>query len=71
MLSTIANMFLGRRRTGLGGLFNHSRQGGLMGAARSNPKTSILGTLAAVAAPIVLRKVLQGRRAAHAQGVRP
>ena len=67
MLSTIANMILGQRRSGLGGLFNRSRQGGLMGAARNNPKTSIIGMLATVAAPIVLRKLMQGRKAAQAQ----
>ena len=70
MLSTITNMILGHRRSGLGGLFNRSRRGGLMGAARNNPKTSIIGALATVAAPMVLRKVLQSRKSA-AHTVRP
>ena len=62
MLNTIKNMILGHRRTGLGGLFNHTRQGGMFGAARNHPKTSIIGALATVAAPMVLRKVLQARK---------
>jgi hypothetical protein len=67
MLSTITNMILGQRRTGLGGLFNRNRQGDLAGAARSHPKTSIIGALATVAAPMVLRKLLQQRKAAQVQ----
>ncbi|MBL9015324.1 MAG: hypothetical protein JNL83_14165 [Myxococcales bacterium] len=63
-------MILGRRRTGLGGLFSRSRHGGLMGAARNHPKTSILGALATVAGPIVLRKLLANRRTAPAAGAR-
>lgn len=65
MLNMIKNMILGQRRTGLGGLFNRSRQGGMLGGVRNNPKTSIIGALATVAAPMVLRKLLQQRKAAQ------
>ena len=64
MLNTIKDMILGHRRSGLGGLFNRTRQGGMMGAARNHPKSSIIGALATVAAPMVLRKLLQQRKAA-------
>ena len=63
MLNLIKNMILGQRRGGLGGLFNRSRQGGMVGS----PKASILGALATVAAPIVIRKLLQNRQNAAAQ----
>lgn len=66
MINFLKNMILGQRRTGLGGLFNRSRQGGMVGGVRNNPKASIIGALATVAAPMVLRKVLQARKDAPA-----
>ena len=62
MFNTLANLFLGQRRTGLGGLFNRRRQGGVFGAVNNNRGRSMIGALAALAAPIVIRKVLAARQ---------
>jgi len=61
MLSTIANLLLGRRRNGLAGLFDRNRRGGLTGAMNNNRGASALGTLATLAAPFVIRKLLARR----------
>ncbi|CAN5902973.1 hypothetical protein BH11MYX3_BH11MYX3_09900 [soil metagenome] len=61
MLSILANLLLGRRRTGLAGLFSRNRQGGLVNTMNTNRRASALGTLATIAAPIVIRKLLARR----------
>jgi hypothetical protein len=67
MLNILANMFLGRRPSGLGGLFNRNRQGGVFGAVNNNRRASLLGAVASIAAPIVIKK-LMAQRAQRAQG---
>jgi hypothetical protein len=68
MLSILANLFLGRRRTGLAGLFARGRRGGVANAMNTHRGASALGTIATIAAPIVIRKLMDRRaqRAAHA-----
>ncbi len=61
MLQTLANLFLGRRRTGLAGLFAPRRQGGLANTMNNNRGASALGTLATIAAPFLIRKLLARR----------
>ncbi len=67
MLSILTNLLLGRRRTGLTGLFDRRRQGGLGGAVSAHRGASALGTIATIAAPFVVRK-LMARRAEHMAG---
>lgn len=61
MLSFLSSLFLGNRRTGLAGLFDRRRQGGVAGAVNTHRGTSALGTLALIAAPIVIRKLMERR----------
>jgi hypothetical protein len=63
MLRTLANLFLGRRRQGLPGL--PGRRGGIAGAMNAHRGASALGTIATIAAPFVIRK-LMARRAQRA-----
>jgi hypothetical protein len=65
MLSMLANMFLGRRRNGLAGLFDRRRHGGVANAVNQHRGASALGTIATIAAPFVIRK-LMARRAQRA-----
>lgn len=65
MLKMLANLFLGRRRQGLGGLFDRSRHGGMAGAVNNHRGASALGTIATIAAPFLIRKVM-ARRAQRA-----
>ena len=63
----IKNMLLGQRPTGLGGLFNRRREGGVVGAVSNNRAASLIGVLATVAAPMLLRKLLQQRKDSQTQ----
>jgi hypothetical protein len=65
MLSFLSNLFLGQRRTGLAGLFDRRRRGGVVNTMNTHRGASALGTLATVAAPFVIRK-LMARRANRA-----
>jgi hypothetical protein len=65
MLNMLTNFFLGRRRTGLAGLFRRGRRGGVANTMKSHRGASALGTIATIAAPILIRK-LMARRASHA-----
>ena len=65
MLNILANLFLGRRRQGLAGLFDRRRHGGVANAVNNHRGVSALGTIASVAAPFVIRK-LMARRAQRA-----
>jgi len=60
MLNILANMFRGRR-SGISGLFGR-RQGGIGAALNNNRKSSALGTIAMVAAPFVIRKLMARRQ---------
>ena len=66
MLSLLANLFLGRRRSGLAGLFDRRRHGGAVNTVKAHKGASALGTIATIAAPIVIRKLLERRNARHA-----
>jgi hypothetical protein len=66
MLNLLSNLFLGRRRTGLAGLFDRRRHGGAMNAMNTHRGASALGTLATLAAPYLIRK-LMARRAQPAR----
>ncbi len=66
MLSFLANMFLGRRSTGLAGLFNRGRQGGLVNTMNTHRRASALGTIATIAAPFLVRKLMERRSAQRA-----
>jgi hypothetical protein len=63
-------MFLGHRRSGLAGLFDRRRHGGVANAVNSHRGASALGTIATIAAPFVIRKLMARRdqrsAAAHA-----
>ena len=61
MLNLLANLFLGRRRPGIAGLFDRSRRGGVANAVNTHRGTSALGTIATIAAPIVIRKLMARR----------
>ncbi|MDQ3366992.1 MAG: hypothetical protein M3680_16335 [Myxococcota bacterium] len=65
MLHLLANMFLGRRRTGLAGMFDRRRRGGMANTMNTHRGASALGAIATLAAPFVIRK-LQARRAQRA-----
>ncbi|MEO8551430.1 MAG: hypothetical protein ABI678_15740 [Kofleriaceae bacterium] len=59
---------MGSRRTGLVGFFDRRRTGGLVNGVNNNRGVSALGTLAMVAAPFVIRKVM-ARRAQSASAL--
>ena len=61
MLSHLANMFLGRRRSGLAGLFDRRRHGGVANTMNQHRGASALGTIATIAAPFVIRKLMERR----------
>jgi hypothetical protein len=61
MFRTLANLFLGNRRSGLARLFHRRRQGGVVNAVNNHRGASALGTLATIAAPYVIRKLMQRR----------
>ena len=65
MLSLLANLFLGRRRPGLVGLFDRRRHGGALNGV-NNHRASTAATIATLAAPFVIRK-LMARRAQNAR----
>lgn len=67
MLATIANMFLGRRRSGLAGLFDRRRHGGVAGAVHNHRRASALGTIATLAAPFIIKKLMARRQHAGAR----
>jgi hypothetical protein len=58
-------MFLGRRRPGLLGLFDRRRRGGMLNGMNNHRGASAFGTIAVIAAPFVIRK-LMARRAQNA-----
>ena len=69
MLSKLANLFLGHRRSGLAGLFDRRRHGGVANAVNAHRGASALGTIATIAAPFVIRKLMAMReQRAAAQG---
>lgn len=61
MLKLLANMFLGNRRGGVAGLFDRRRRGGVANAVNDHRGASALGTLATIAAPFVIRKLMARR----------
>lgn len=61
MLNLLANLFLGRRRTGLMGLFDRRRHGGVANGLNTHRGASALGTIATIAAPFVIRKLMERR----------
>jgi hypothetical protein len=71
MLNLLSGLLLGRRRSGLAGLFDRRRHGGAVNAVNTHRGASMLGTLATLAAPFLIRKVVArigaGRSAAAAR----
>jgi len=65
MMSFLANLFLGRRRSGWIGLFDRRRNGGMINGM-NNHRGTALATIASFAAPFVLRKWMN-RRAQNAR----
>ncbi len=61
MLNLLSNLFLGRRPSGLARLFSRNRQGGLANTVNNNRGMSALGTIASIAAPFVIRKIMASR----------
>jgi hypothetical protein len=61
MLSTLTNLLLGRRRSGVAGLFDRRRHGGVANTMNNHRGASALGTIAALAAPFVIRRVMARR----------
>jgi hypothetical protein len=61
MIRTLANLLLGSRRTGLSGLFNRNRQGGAVNAVNAHRGASALGTIATIAAPFIIKKLMAMR----------
>jgi hypothetical protein len=68
LLNILAKLILGRRRTGVPGLFDRRRQGGVGGTVNAHRDASALGTIATIAAPFVIRKLME-RRAQRAEVV--
>jgi hypothetical protein len=66
MLSLLANLFMGRRRPGLAGLFDRRRHGGALNGVNNHRGVSAAATIASLAAPFVIRK-LMARRAQNAR----
>ena len=66
MLQFLANLFLGRRRSGVLGLFNRNRQGGIANGVNNHRGATAVGTLATIAAPFLIRKLMARRAAARA-----
>ncbi|MBA3465392.1 MAG: hypothetical protein H0T46_36005 [Deltaproteobacteria bacterium] len=71
MLQTLISMFMGRRRGGIAGMFDRRRHGGAVGAVNAHRGASALGTIATIAAPFVIKKLMAKRsqRAAQRQTV--
>jgi hypothetical protein len=65
MLSLLSNLFLGRRRSGLLGFFDRRRRGGIVNGVNNHRRATAVGTLASIAAPFLIRKVM-ARRAQNA-----
>jgi hypothetical protein len=61
MLNILTNLLLGRRRTGIAGLFDRRRQGGVGGTVSAHRGASALGTIATIAAPFLVRKFMARR----------
>lgn len=61
MLSKLAGLVLGSRRSGITGLFDHRRRGGMVGAVNTHRRASALGAIAVVAAPFVIKKLMARR----------
>jgi len=61
MLQTLMNMLLGSRRTGLAGLFDRRRRGGAVNTMNAHRGVSALGTIATIAAPFVIKKLMAMR----------
>jgi hypothetical protein len=62
MLNFLSNLLMGNRRSGVAGFFDRRRRGGLVNGVNNNRGVSALGTLAMVAAPFVIRKVMARRQ---------
>jgi hypothetical protein len=69
MLALLSRLLFGQRQTGLRGVFDRRRRGGLAGGVGKHPGASAFGTIATIAAPFVIRK-LMARRAATASPAR-
>ena len=61
MLQTLVSMFMGRRRGGLAGMFDRRRHGGAFNAVNAHRRASALGTIATIAAPFVIKKLMAMR----------
>ena len=61
MLSLLTSLFLGRRRGGIAGLFDRRRHGGAVNAVNSHRGASALGAVVSLAAPYVIKKLLDRR----------
>lgn len=64
MMNFLSNLFMGSRRPGVLGLFDRRRQGGIVNGVNNNRTASALGTLATIAAPFVIRKLMARRQPA-------
>lgn len=65
MLSFLSNLLMGRRRSGLLGLIDRRRRGGLVNGVNNHRGASAIGTVAAIAAPFLIRKIAARRAAAR------
>lgn len=62
MLSLLSNLFMGRRRSGLLGLFDRRRRGGIVNGVNSHRGATAFGTLATITAPFVIKKIMARRQ---------
>lgn len=61
MLQMLSALLLGGRRTGLAGLFPRRRHAGGFTGRTSNRGASALGTIATIAAPLLIRRLMARR----------
>ena len=64
MASLLSNLFLGRRRSGLVGLVDRRRHGGIANAVNTHRQASLLTTILTLAIPLVIRRLMVRRERA-------
>lgn len=61
-MNFLSNLLMGNRRSGVLGLFDRRRRGGIVNGVNNNRAASALGTLAMIATPIMIRRAMARRQ---------